>query len=277
MAVKTVYVSKLGRDYKISTNFKLSEFQSKDGADKVLYSEELLAKLEEARAYGGFTISVNSGYRSPAHNKRVGGATNSNHTKGMAADVVFRKDGEIVDAKLVCCLCQSLGFNGVAYISANAVHLDVSNRTYRGDERKGYGNNVGGDFYKYFSISKAKIEALKVKTEAEEPKTEEPKKETGANEMAYKDITEVPEWGRKSVQLRIDHGWTDGKNITESMVRCWVIEDRENPYISELKDVPAWAVDEVKALMAAGKIKGNTVEPIGKRWQVIEALIMASR
>lgn len=280
MAVKTVYVSKLGRDYKISPHFKLGEFQSKDGADKVLYSEELLVKLEEARAYGGFTISVNSGYRSPAHNKKVGGATNSNHTKGMAADVVFRKDGKIVDAKLVCCLCQSLGFNGVAYISANAVHLDVSNRTYRGDERKGYGNNVGGDFYKYFSISKAKIEALKVKTEAEEPKTEEPKKETGANEMAYKDITEVPDYGKAAVQLRIEHGWSDCKNIEHSLLRAWVTYDKENPYIADLADVEkhrAWAVDEVKALMAAGKIKGNSVEQIGKRWQVIEALIMASR
>lgn len=171
MAIETGYLSKLGRNYKVSDHFTLGEIASKDGADKVLYSTELLAKLEEARAYGGFTISVNSGYRSPAHNKKVGGATNSNHTKGMAADVVFRKDGKIVDAKLICCLCQTLDFNGVAYISANAVHLDVSDRTYRGDERKGYGNNVGGDFYKYFGISKAEVDALKVKKE--EPKEEE--------------------------------------------------------------------------------------------------------
>ena len=173
MAIKTYYVSKLGRDYQISPHFKLREFQSKDGADKVLVSDELLAKLEEARAYGGFTITVNSGYRSATHNKKVGGATNSNHTKGLAADVVFMKDGKVVSAKLICCLCQTLGINGVAYISDKAVHLDVASRIYRGDERNGYGNNVGGDFYKYFKVTKAQIEALRGRQEAEKP----PKKE----------------------------------------------------------------------------------------------------
>lgn len=186
MAVKTYYVSKLGRDFQVSPHFKLREFQSRDGADKVLISEELLAKLEEARAYGGFTITVNSGYRSAAHNKKVGGATNSNHTKGLAADVVFMKNGKVVSAKLICCLCQTLGINGVAYISDKAVHLDVASRTYRGDERNGYGNNVGGDFYKYFRVTKAQIEALRVRHDTEKP----PKKEE-AKEMTKEEIKAI--------------------------------------------------------------------------------------
>ena len=165
MANKTAYLSKLGRDYKVSDHFTLGEIASKDGADKVLYSEELLAKLEEARAYGGFTVSVNSFYRSPEHNRRVGGASNSSHTRGLAADVVFKKDGRTVNAELICCLCQSLGFDGVAYISPSAVHLDMAGRTYRGDERKGYSNNVDGDFYEYFGISKAQVDALKMEEE----------------------------------------------------------------------------------------------------------------
>ena len=171
MAVKTAYVSKVGRDHEVSPHFTLGEIASKDGADKVLYSEELLAKLEEARAYGGFTVSVNSFYRSAAHNKRVGGASNSSHTKGLAADVVFKKDGRTVNAELICCLCQSLGFDGVAYISPSAVHLDMAGRTYRGYEPDGFGNNVGGDFYSFFGVTKAQVEALKVKKE--EPKEEE--------------------------------------------------------------------------------------------------------
>jgi hypothetical protein len=168
MAVETGYISKMGRDYKVSPHFTLGEIASKDGADKVLYSEELLAKLEEARSFGGFTVSVNSFYRSAAHNKRVGGASNSSHTRGLAADVVFKKDGRTVNAELICCLCQSLGFDGVAYISPSAVHLDMAGRTYRGDERKGYSNNVGGDFYKFFNIKKSQVEALKVNVPKEE-------------------------------------------------------------------------------------------------------------
>ena len=174
MANKTAYISQLGRNYKVSDHFTLGEIASKDGADKVLYSEELLMKLEETRAYGGFTVSVNSFYRSAAHNKRVGGASNSSHTRGLAADVVFKKDGRTVNAELICCLCQSLGFDGVAYISPSAVHLDMAGRIYRGDERKGYRNNVeNGDFYAYFNITKAQVNALKIGEKAEVPKKEE--------------------------------------------------------------------------------------------------------
>lgn len=215
MAIKTYYVSKLGRDHKVSPHFKLREFQSRDGADKVLISDELLAKLEEARAYGGFTITVNSGYRSAAHNKKVGGATNSNHTKGLAADVVFMKDGKVVSAKLICCLCQTLGINGVAYISDKAVHLDVAPRTYRGDERNGYGNNVGGDFYEYFKVTKAQIEALRVRQEADKPPKKEEAMELTQEQfnlmmekwIAQQAAKEPGEWSKDS------RAWAEGNKI----------------------------------------------------------------
>ena len=37
-------------------------------------------------------IRINSGYRTPEHNKKIGGATNSQHTKGEAADIFPLKD-----------------------------------------------------------------------------------------------------------------------------------------------------------------------------------------
>ena len=38
-------------------------------------------------------IRVNSGYRTPAHNKQIGGATNSQHCRGEAADIFpLKKD-----------------------------------------------------------------------------------------------------------------------------------------------------------------------------------------
>lgn len=53
--------------------------------------KNLLLKLEQLRYnLGGKAIIINSGYRSPAHNKRVGGATNSQHLYGRAADIVVR-------------------------------------------------------------------------------------------------------------------------------------------------------------------------------------------
>lgn len=226
MAIKTYYVSKLGRDFQVSPHFKLREFQSRDGADKVLISDELLAKLEELRAYGGFVITINSGYRSAAHNKKVGGASNSSHTRGLAADVKVKKDGSYVSAELICALCQTLGFDGVAYINGQSVHLDMANRTYRGDERKGYGNNVGGDFYKHFGITKSQIEALRVRQEADKPPKKEEDREMTKEEikaivaetiaeLMTKKAQETPgEWSEEARKWAVDSELIKGTGVS---------------------------------------------------------------
>lgn len=76
----------------LSAHFQLSEFRSKDGAATpkwvVPNLKKLAANLEVLRAaFGGAPISINSGYRSPSHNANVGGAKNSQHMKGTAADL----------------------------------------------------------------------------------------------------------------------------------------------------------------------------------------------
>ncbi|MGN0962217.1 MAG: D-Ala-D-Ala carboxypeptidase family metallohydrolase, partial [Clostridia bacterium] len=178
MAVKTVYLSKAGRVSHISPHFVLMEMASKDGSDKVLYSTELMAMLEKLRDYGGFTVHINSGYRSPSYNRRIGGASKSQHTQGTAADIAVRKDGKTVSSKLICCLCQTLGFKGIAYISESAVHVDMrESGSYRGDERKGYSGNVGGDFYRYFGIRKSEVDALKKKENPKKDFAKEGKRE----------------------------------------------------------------------------------------------------
>lgn len=66
-------------------NFKVGEFKCKH-CGQVKLDIDLLLKLEELRAKTGPLI-INSGYRCPTHNKNVGGAKNSQHVKGTAADV----------------------------------------------------------------------------------------------------------------------------------------------------------------------------------------------
>lgn len=95
--------------------------------------------------------------------------------------------------------------------------------------------------------------------------------------MIYKTIADVPKWGRAAVQLRIDHGWTDGKNLQDSLVRAWVAHDREDPYIANVEDVPRWAQAEVSALLDSGKLKGTGVETIGMRLSTLRAVIIAAR
>ena len=166
MGINTDYISKRGKSYKISKNFALEEMQCKDRSDKVLWSTDLMQKLEKLRAYGGFTIAINSGFRTSTYNKKIGGASSSQHIKGTAADIVVKKDGVIVDGKKVCCICQDLGFKGIGYISANSTHVDMrTSGSYRGDERKGYSGNVGNDFYKYFKIDRATIQNMKQEEE----------------------------------------------------------------------------------------------------------------
>lgn len=173
MPVRTAYLSKLGRDYKISPHINLGEFASKDGADKVLYSTELLALLETLRGEV-FTVQLNSAYRTAAHNRAVGGASSSQHIYGTAADIQLKYKGEPLDARYVCCRCQSLGFAGVAYISSTSVHVDARpSGTYRGDERKNYRDNVNNDFYTYFGLTKAEVDAYFAQFEPKEESIEE--------------------------------------------------------------------------------------------------------
>lgn len=184
-------ISSVGRSYKISEHFTLGEMACKDGSDLVLYSTELMAKLEELRTYVGGTITINSGYRTASYNRKIGGAALSQHTQGTAADIVVKKNGKVISAKLICCLCQSLGFHGIGYISENAVHVDMrTSGSYRGDERKGYSGNVGGDFYKYFGISKADIEALKPKKETPKP-TPKPQEEEKVTQAQFNQMMDT--------------------------------------------------------------------------------------
>lgn len=71
--------------------FKPSEFDSADapGSGRINMDPEFVFLLDEIRHHLGKPMHVNSGYRTPTHNVKVGGATNSAHKKQpcRAADV----------------------------------------------------------------------------------------------------------------------------------------------------------------------------------------------
>jgi uncharacterized protein YcbK (DUF882 family) len=78
----------------LTTNFNLAEFTCKDGTpvpNDLVTNVELLAKnLQVLRDHLGEPIHVNSGYRSPTHNEKVGGKKQSYHLKAMAADITCK-------------------------------------------------------------------------------------------------------------------------------------------------------------------------------------------
>jgi len=78
-------------EMKLTKNFNLSEFNCNDGSVTpyaVLENLRLLAKeLQVLRDFIGKPITINSGYRSPKYNKKIGGVSRSQHVLGLAADI----------------------------------------------------------------------------------------------------------------------------------------------------------------------------------------------
>lgn len=70
----------------LSPFFSKREFRCKDGSEHPI-APALVAMLEAIRARFERPITVISGYRSPTHNAKVGGAKNSKHLTGEAADI----------------------------------------------------------------------------------------------------------------------------------------------------------------------------------------------
>lgn len=121
MPVKT-YSMKRNGNIKLSANFTLKEMQSHDGADEVKVDSALIDYLQQIRDHFGKPVHINSGYRSPAHNKAVGGMTNSYHTKGQAADIVI----SVVSPKRVAQYAEAIGVNGIGwYENKRFTHVDT--------------------------------------------------------------------------------------------------------------------------------------------------------
>lgn len=114
-------------DKKIMSHFKASEFQCKDKTEDLLVAGELLNVLEEIRKHFNAPVIINSGYRTPNWNSKVGGTKNSYHCKGMAADIVVKGHS----SKEVAKYADSIMEKGGVIRYTNFVHIDVREERYR--------------------------------------------------------------------------------------------------------------------------------------------------
>ena len=88
--------------------------------------------LEPARTLLGRPIHVNSGYRCPDYNRRVGGAVHSQHMYGRAADITIRGldpecVAEIFHGHLIA--NENIGPGGVGKYSG-FTHVDIRETDY---------------------------------------------------------------------------------------------------------------------------------------------------
>ena len=106
----------------VSEHFKVREFACKDGSDVVFISAELVEILQKIRDHFGMPVTINSGYRTPAYNKRVDGAAYSQHLYGAAADISIKG----VSPKTVAAYAETLlPKSGGIGIYGSFTHVDV--------------------------------------------------------------------------------------------------------------------------------------------------------
>ena len=122
MTVIHAYSKAKDGNKKLSANFKVKEFASTDGTDPIFVAPELVEVLQKIRNHFGKAVTINSGFRTAARNKAVGGATYSQHLYGKAADI--KVSG--VSPKQVAAYAETLMPNrGGIGIYANFTHIDV--------------------------------------------------------------------------------------------------------------------------------------------------------
>ena len=131
MAVKE-YSLKRDGNIQLTPNFKVREFACKDGSDKILIDDALPKALQAVRDNMKLvgievgSLNIVSGYRTPSHDKAVGGTGSGSHTRGWAADFnVKNKAGKVIPGIYAQCVAQLLGIKGIEHISGDTnTHID---------------------------------------------------------------------------------------------------------------------------------------------------------
>lgn len=113
---------------RVSDHFRVREFACKDGCKYVLISRILVQILETLRKRIGEEIYINSGFRTPTHNQKVGGNILSYHQYGMAADIRARTK---TPKELYNILNEMLKGWGGLELHQTFVHVDTRNKEWR--------------------------------------------------------------------------------------------------------------------------------------------------
>ncbi len=100
------------------------------GDGTIRINEAALNKLQTLRDQLGVPLIVHSAYRSPNHNRKVGGAKRSMHLQGAAFDIsMANHDPESFEAA-----AREIGFTGFGfYPRQNFIHIDIGRARQWGD------------------------------------------------------------------------------------------------------------------------------------------------
>ncbi len=123
----------------LTANFNQREFDCKGhscrckcGCASTPIDTKLIRKLQVLRNWTGLAIAVNSGRRCEKHNRCQGGASQSYHVKGQAADITISGKTPAQVAKLA----QDVGFIGIGRYRT-FTHVDTRTVKYMWIDGKG--------------------------------------------------------------------------------------------------------------------------------------------
>ena len=111
-----------GKNTILSTNFKSTEFDCHGSGccSTTLIDEQLVNYLQNIRNHFNKPVNISSAYRCITHNKKIGGATGSKHSKGQAADIYINGVSPAEIAKYA----ESIGILGIGLYETNSVYVD---------------------------------------------------------------------------------------------------------------------------------------------------------
>ena len=126
-------------DIKLSKNFMQSEFADKSTGTS-LVDIRLVSALQELRDNIKKSITISSGYRSPAHNTAVGGTAGSLHCLGRAADIKVA-GMDLLDLLTEVGKIEAFNRSGIGFYGTEGfIHVDI------GREKPARWARVGGAY-----------------------------------------------------------------------------------------------------------------------------------
>lgn len=279
---------KRGDTTQLSPNFKASEFRckGKDCCDEFKIDEALVEWLQKIRDHFGKSVTVNSGYRCPIHNPKVGGSPSSHHMRGQAADIWI---------------------SGVAprKIAEYAEQIGVKRIGLYETEKDGYFVHIGSDTKKRFWYGQAgkNVETFQDTTKVPEGNSPlvsyvnlSPNKNSPRNhkidtitihcvvgQLTAKEIVNIDKFQNESGQSSCNYAvGTDGSIglCVEEKDRAWTSSSRDNDHraitieVASDKTAP-YAVNDkaMKALieLVADICKRNDIKEL--KWKADKSLV----
>ncbi len=172
----SVYVLPYNSTEQLSPHINSQELKCKCGGthsitvntDLIDRIEKLISIIADIKNVSAKDVHINisSANRCKRHDINVGGSGWGMHVVGKAMDFQITCKGEVIDTRLIACIAQEIGFNGIGRITSAYIHCDVGtiaehgNKKWLGDEmvRGGTSGSIINEpqtYWNYYGLNRA--------------------------------------------------------------------------------------------------------------------------